>query len=108
MLNTIKKFKSLNINVIEKSLNQTELTELIDAMYNITDRDVQIICLASCAKSSLNNYFNDSSRFGVDAPYKNSNQLASSSLLTKTWVESFSQGNLLGAACSANCQQYTQ
>ncbi|CAF3495554.1 unnamed protein product [Rotaria socialis] len=108
MLNTIKKFKSLNINVIENSLNQTELTELINVIYTITDQDVQTICLASCAKSSLNNYFNDSSRFGVDAPYKNYDQLALSSLLTKTWVERFSQGNLLGAACSANCQGYAQ
>jgi amidase len=108
MLNTIKKFKSLNVNVIEKSLNQTELTELIDTMYTITSSAVQIICLASCAKSSLNNYFNDSSRFSVDAPYKNYDQLASSSLLTETWVDRFSMGNLSDAACSANCQQYTQ
>lgn len=108
MLNTIGKFKSLNINVVEKSLNQTQLIELFNGIYTVTDQDTTIICLASCAKSSLNNYLNDSSRFGEDAPYKNYDELASSSLLTKTWADRFSQGNLPDGACSANCQRYTQ
>lgn len=108
MSNTIKKFKSININVVEKSLSQAALTELFDFIYKINDPSVQILCLASCAKSSLNNYFNDSTRFAVDAPYKNFDQLATSPLLTKTWVERFAQANLLGEGCSANCLQYAQ
>ncbi|CAF1439555.1 unnamed protein product [Rotaria sordida] len=108
MLNTMKKFKSLNINIIEKSLNQTELIELFDAIYKITDQDAQLPCTISSGKSGLNNYFNDSSRFDVDAPYKNSTQLASSSLLSKIWVDTFSLGNLYDEDYSTYCQQYTE
>lgn len=84
---TVERLKHMNVQVFEHSLNTTEIERIFQIILAVYDAMYK--CIRQCQKYELNAYFNDSSRFSYDSPYKNFESLVTSPLLDIKWKYRF-------------------
>jgi Asp-tRNA(Asn)/Glu-tRNA(Gln) amidotransferase A subunit family amidase len=106
LVDSIGKFKQLGVALIELSFEKSKIEEIFQVSGPLFF--YRMSCATACTKNSFNNYFNDSTRFAVDAPYTNFDQLASSPLLSVRWSRAFNRSQTINPIenCMNKCQEY--
>lgn len=79
--NSVKRMKSLGIQIQEKNLTKSQLEEFADRLDDLMRK--YNTCLKGCVAFNYNNYFSDKNRFESDAPIRNAKQFYQSDLLNK-------------------------
>ena len=89
--NSVKRMKSLGIQIQENNLTESQLKEFAAKFDDIIKKYDK--CLRGCVAFNYNNYFGDKNRFESDAPIRNAKQFYQSDLLNKIWKSQFNFSN---------------
>ena len=102
--NTINRLKNLEIPVKEFSLSDNDFENLFKKLEEIFDLTVG--CLFASKKESMNLYFSNDQRFGVNSPVKNFDELLQSQFLNEDWKGIFEYSLSLSNDREAICNAF--